>query len=302
MRLALTFNRRRSAREEEAEYDTLETVYALTEMLVGLGHVVMPIEVSCSIPALVARLRRASPDLVFNLAEGSAGRFREAFYPALFEQLSLRHTGSNASVLALCLDKALSKRVVAAAGVPVPGDAGARMIVKPRFEGSSKGITQASVVDACAVDDAARDLLARYPEGVMAEEYVDGVDVSVGFVHGIGLMPPIRYAYVPTGAHRIMDLSLKQRSGEAIRAEIPAKLDERVSAKLADAASRAFHVLDITGYGRADFRVTDDGEVLFLEMNPLPSLATTDDELFVAAAHSGAERADVLAGIVCAAA
>src|SRR5258707_1360931 len=83
--------------------------------LASLGHVVTPVDVSCSIEALIRRLRRIAPDLVFNLAEGQRGRFREAFYPALFEQLGLPHTGSHASVLAVCLDKALAKRIVSAA-------------------------------------------------------------------------------------------------------------------------------------------------------------------------------------------
>ena len=76
---------------------------------------------------------------MFNFAEDERGTFREAFYPALFEQLGLVHTGSSASALALCLDKVIAKRIVAAAGVRVPDDRGRRVIVKPRFEGSSKG-------------------------------------------------------------------------------------------------------------------------------------------------------------------
>src|SRR6185503_14155983 len=74
----------------------------------------------CSIPRLVDELARAAPDVVLNFAESERGAFREAFYPALFEQLGLPHTGSSASTLAVCLDKALAKRVVAGARVRVP--------------------------------------------------------------------------------------------------------------------------------------------------------------------------------------
>jgi D-alanine-D-alanine ligase len=313
MRIALTFNLRRSLREEEAEFDSEETIAMLTGILAGLGHQVDAVEVSCSIEELVDRLRLCAPDLVFNLAEGRRGAFREAFYPALFEELGLAHTGSSASVLALCLDKALAKRVVGAAGVLAPRGQLVRhlselssieppVIVKPNFEGSSKGITQASVVvEREALRTTVEELLARYPAGVLIEEFVDGMDVSVGWIAGLGVLTPIGYAYEPTGPHRILDLSLKQGPPERVRMEIPAALDGRTRGTLARAAARAFDVLGVRGYGRADFRVTRGGAVRFLEMNPLPSLAASDPELYASVARLGRSPSDLLASIVGAA-
>jgi D-alanine-D-alanine ligase len=313
MKIALTFNLQRTTREEEAEFDTAATVHMLTGILVGLGHEVHPVDVSCSIEALVGRLRRGAPDLVFNLAEGRRGAFREAFYPALFEELGLPHTGSSASVLALCLDKALAKRVVGAVGVLSPKGQLVRalselsfidppVIVKPNFEGSSKGITQASVVvDRLALHATVEALLAQYPDGVVVEEFVDGMDVSVGWIAGLGVLTPIGYAYEPTGPHRILDLALKQGPPERVRMEIPAVLDGRTRASLARAAARAFDVLGVRGYGRADFRITSGGGVRFLEMNPLPSLSANDQELYASVQRLGKTPSDLLASIVGAA-
>src|SRR4051812_40032292 len=112
MRIALTFNLRRQRCEAEAEFDSLESISAIARLLASLGHRVIPVDVNAPVEDTVAMLRRIAPDLVFNLAEGRHGPFREAFYPALCEQLELRYTGSPASALALCLDKALAKRVV----------------------------------------------------------------------------------------------------------------------------------------------------------------------------------------------
>src|SRR5688500_10486522 len=114
MRIALTYNEKRTACEAEAEFDSPETIHAIARMLASLGHVVTPVEVSGPVEDVVATLRRIAPDLVFNMAEGHHGTFREAFYPALFEHLGLAHTGSPASVLALCLDKWMAKKIVAA--------------------------------------------------------------------------------------------------------------------------------------------------------------------------------------------
>jgi len=313
MRIALTYNEKRSSSEAEAEFDSPETIHAIARMLASLGHVVTPVEVGTPVEALVAQLRRLAPDLVFNMAEGHAGTFREAFYPALFEHLGLPHTGSPASVLALCLDKAMAKKIVAAARVHTPRaqlvrrldelrPVTATVIVKPNFEGSSKGITQASVVDEPArLADVVADVLARYPSGVLVEELVDGMDVSVGFVDGLGMLAPIGYSYITDGPHQIYDLALKQGPPERIDVQVPARLDDVTTSRVLAAAKRAFEALGVVGYGRADFRVTPDGSVQFLEMNPLPSLAPRERDLYAAAAPLGKTPRDVLAYIVAAA-
>src|SRR5574342_1274256 len=120
MRIALTHNLRLSDAEEEAEFDTPETVEALAGAIERLGHRVERIEVSGPASRTVARLEAFGPDLVFNTAEGRRGRFREAFYPALFDELGMPYTGSDAYALSLTLDKQLTKLVLAQHGVPTP--------------------------------------------------------------------------------------------------------------------------------------------------------------------------------------
>jgi D-alanine-D-alanine ligase len=196
MRIALTHNLRLSESEEEAEFDSRETVEALASGLERLGHRVERVEVSGPASRTVARLEAFGPDLVFNTAEGRRGRFREAFFPALFDELGMPYTGSDAYVLALTLDKQLTKLVLGQHGIPTPRwqyVEEARflqthalrypVIVKPNFEGSSKGITQESVVeDPLALHPAVAAALARYPAGVLVEEYVGGRDVTVPYL------------------------------------------------------------------------------------------------------------------------
>src|SRR5256886_13114324 len=160
MRIALTHNLRLTDSEEEAEFDSRETIDALTAAMERLGHRVERIEVSGPASRTAARLEAFAPDLIFNTAEGRRGRFREAFYPALFDELGFPYTGSDAWVLAVTLDKALTKLMLGEHGVISPrgqfidGLADLKidgwrypLIVKPNFEGSSKGITQDSVIE-----------------------------------------------------------------------------------------------------------------------------------------------------------
>ena len=123
---------------------------------------------------LAARIEAFAPDLIFNTAEGRRGRAREAFYPALFEELGFPYTGSDAYVLTVTLDKWLTKLVLGSAGIDTPrarlvtpasyrrlrdpGTLGLALpvIVKPNYEGSSKGIGDDAVVrDARALARAA---------------------------------------------------------------------------------------------------------------------------------------------------
>src|SRR5512147_119985 len=175
MRIALTHNLRLSDSEEEAEFDTRETVDALAGALERLGHRVERIEVSGPASRTVARLEAYGPDLIFNTAEGRRGRFREAFFPALFDELGMPYTGSDAWALAITLDKQLTKLLLTQHRVTTPrwrfvesieqldaGELPCPAMVKPKFEGSSKGIAQDSVVeDPGRLRRAVEEMLAR---------------------------------------------------------------------------------------------------------------------------------------------
>src|SRR6476469_182099 len=120
MRIAFTHNLRLTDAEEEAEFDTAETVDAIAAALSACGHETEKIEVSGPASHLAARIEAFAPDLIFNTAEGRRGRAREAFYPALFEELGFPYTGSDAYVLTVTLDKWLTKLVLAQKGIDTP--------------------------------------------------------------------------------------------------------------------------------------------------------------------------------------
>ena len=87
MKIAFTHNLRLTDSEDEAEFDSVETVDAIASALRAGGHEVEKIEVTGPASHLAARIESFAPDIIFNTAEGKRGRSREAFYPALFEEL-----------------------------------------------------------------------------------------------------------------------------------------------------------------------------------------------------------------------
>lgn len=325
MKIAFTHNLKLSDREDEAEFDTPATVDALCRSLARLGHDVEPVEVSGPASRTVARLEALNPDLVFNTAEGRTGRFREAFFPALFDQLGIPYTGSDAYVCALTLDKQLTKMVVAASGVPTPGwrfltdvqqiaglDLNYPLIVKPNFEGSSKGIGQNSVVENPAeLKERVTALFATYPSGILVEEFIRGRDVVVPFLEKAspatkGVLTPAEYDFdlKLTGPrkYRIYDYELKNKYSDAVSVKVPADLTAAAAKEIRALSETAYRVLGVRDLGRIDFRVTDDGRLYFIEINALPSLEPG------AGIYSSAELAglksmeDVLAAVIVSAA
>jgi D-alanine-D-alanine ligase len=333
MLIALTHNLQLDSRDEdEAEFDRPETIAFLVEQLRGLGHEVEPVEVGGPIEGTIARLRALAPELVFNTAEGRRGRVREGLWPALFEELGLPYTGSDAFTCVLTLDKRMSKRLVAAEGVPTPsaqlverlGDLDFDAveypaIVKPNFEGSSKGIASDSVVDGRArLEAKVATMLGRYPDGVLVERFIAGRDLTVAWLEGAspdtgGILPIAELVFTPgpglqprfdrgerleradaVGADRpsgpvIYDYELKQLGSDSVHVQVPARLDPELSALLSQHTLRLVSALGLRDFARCDFRLDERGGLHFLEVNALPSLEP-GSSLWIAAAVGGMSR------------
>jgi D-alanine-D-alanine ligase len=320
MRLALTHNLRLTDSEEEAEFDTRETIDALVAALERLGHRVERIEVSGPASRTAARLEAFSPDLIFNTAEGRRGRFREAFYPALFDELGFPYTGSDAWVLAVTLDKALTKLMLGEHGVISPRGQFVEEIsqlkpdhfrypvmVKPNFEGSSKGITQDSVIEEKSKLRAyVEKQLAKFPSGLLIEEYIPGKDLTVAFLEKAspergGVLTPVEYIFdeaeMNKRRYRIYDYDLKSVNYHAVNVRCPAQFPAHVLERAQEMARKAYKALGCRDLGRIDFRVAEDGQVYFIEINALPSLEPGAG-IYAAAALEGLHTDGVLAKVV----
>ena len=320
MRIALTHNLRLTDSEDEAEFDSRETIDALTAALERLGHRVERIEVSGPASRTAARIEAFSPELIFNTAEGRRGRFREAFYPALFDELGFPYTGSDAWVLAVTLDKSLTKLMLSEHGVISPRGQfiddivdlkldGWRfpLIVKPNFEGSSKGITQDSV---CEERGKLRGLvektLARFPAGVLVEEFIPGKDLTVAFLEKAapereGVLTPVEYVIdeseLSKRRYRIYDYDLKSVHHEAVQVRTPAHFPAHILERAQEMARKAYRALGCRDLGRIDFRIAEDGQVYFIEINALPSLEPGAG-IYAAAALEGLHTDGVLAKVI----
>jgi len=318
MRITIAYNLRMDDTEATAELLTEEDINRIYNAISSLQHNVTVVEVSGKPNQVVDRLLESEPDLVFNLAEGTIGSSREAFYPGLYEQMGIPFTGGNASLLHLNLDKHLAKTVLASRGIRVPKgilitekdfklseELQYPLMIKPNSEGSSKGITQDSVVES---EEQAisriQGLLSHYPAGLVVEEFIGGRELSVPLLESFPgkLLDIVEHTFDLNkigGRYNIYDYEMKQggEAAKSVNVICPAKINTDEEKAVNKMARQVFDIMSCPDVGRVDIRLHTNGNPYFIELNPLPSLHPSAS-LMTAARSRGLEFRDVMRLII----
>ncbi|MCK9223169.1 MAG: ATP-grasp domain-containing protein [Limnochordia bacterium] len=247
-----------------------------------------------------ARLRDCHPDFVFNMAEGLYGLSRESHLPAILEMLRIPYTGSAPLALAVSLDKGMCKAVLKDAGLPIPAGflienesqlpitAEYPMIVKPTMEGSSKGITNDSLVytDEQLTQQVQR-VLGMYHQPVLVEEFLPGREFTVALLGNgadVQVLPivEILLGNLPKAANPIYSFEAKWVWDSAASPlemfECPANISEALRMRIEEICKRAFHTLGCRDWCRIDVRLDAQGDPRILEVNPLPGILPNPEQ------------------------
>ncbi len=301
-----------------AEFDQEETVQAIARALESDGHWVHFCLADHTLPEALMNLR---PHLCFNIAEGISGDGREAQVPALCEMLGIPYTASRLVAHAISLEKAQTKRIWWAHGLPTAPFVEVHslaevdqielpfpLFAKPVREGTGMGVDMASVLYSRQdLRQRVAWLLENYRQPVLVETFLPGREFTVGFLGG----PGDRYArhrpelYGPDGYHWFPVLEIDARrsaspgiySHTAKEREIgeegapeylcPADISPDLMARLIDLTRQASEALGVYDVARVDFRVGPDGEPYLLEINTLPGLNPALSDLCIMAAAEG---------------
>ena len=245
------------------------------------GHSVTTVDVDGS---TWDALRDGRFDCVFIALHGRLGE--DGSVQGMCELLGLPYTGSGILASAVCIDKTVSNRLLAAAGLPVPefeelaitGEVSAEtverlvrayglpLVVKPVHEGSTIGLTIAR--DADQVADALV-LAARYDRRVLVQRFAAGIEITVGVLATpeIQVLPTLEITY----ENESYDYDAKYTAGRSHHI-IPARIPEAARKRAADLAGRAFETLGCEGMARVDFIVDAAGECWLLEVNTVPGM------------------------------
>jgi D-alanine-D-alanine ligase len=305
LRVGLTYNLRRigvAEGDSEAEFDTDSTIEALANAIRAQGHEVHRCEADRSLPRVLSEL---APDLVFNLAEGRHGLNREAQVPALCELLGIEYTGSDAACMAISLNKATAKRLVASEGILTPAFAVLRTgdeplaprfsypaIVKPLAEGSSKGILDKQVAESEGeLRRIAAALLDRYRQPVLAEAFLPGREFTVALLGGREprALPIMEIAFTEQ-SERFPIYSFKSKfESVGVEYKVPCEVPATLYRELERVAKASFAALGCRDVARVDLRLDGEGRVHFIECNPLPGITPNFSDLCLMANAEGLE-------------
>jgi len=298
MKIGLTYDLRSEylkmgfSEEETAEFDKEDTIEGIEQTLQQLGYQTQRIG---HLKQLVSALERGERwDLVFNICEGMYGIGREAQVPALLDAFQIPYVFSGPLVLALTLDKGLTKRVVRDAGIATPEFAVVHQIsdlnkitlhfplfAKPVAEGTGKGINGKSIIrDADELYQRCESLLNQFRQPVLVETYMSGREFTVG-ITGTGARAQT------TGTMEILLLekaekglySYANKEEYTSVIEYQAVTDQEVKSSCENLALDVYRLLGCEDGGRVDIRMDAQGVPNFLEINPLAGMHPVHSDL-----------------------
>ncbi len=316
MRIGLTYDLRSEylaqgfSEEETAEFDREETVIAIEKAVRACGHETERIG---NFRGLVEKLSAGRRwGMVFNICEGMYGLGREALVPALLDAYRIPYAFSDPVVLAVSLNKAMTKRIVRDCGVPTPDfalvedlkDARAvslpyPLFAKPLGEGTGKGIDPTSKINGPKeLMGVCGRLLEKYRQPVLVETYLPGREFTVGIIgtredaEAVGVMEVILRDNAESHAYSYVN---KEKCEELVDYRL---VDGPVFQECAKVCLQAWRGLGCRDAGRIDVRMDGAGKVNFIEVNPLAGLHPEHSDLPIICTKAGVPYQELIARIL----
>lgn len=260
---------------------SLSSGNACADTLEKVGYRVTRVDVARDIAAVLADL---APDVAFNALHGPYGE--DGTIQGILEYLQIPYTHSGVLASALAMHKEQAKRVVKSVGVPV---AEAKVmnrraiggkhpmkppyVVKPVCEGSSFGVVIVQE-DQSHPPQIIGSSEWRYGDTVMVERYIHGRELTCAVMGNVALGV---CEIIPVG-HSFYDYDSKYVKGGS-KHEIPAKISPNIYQKIQTLTLKAHQAIGCRGVSRSDFRYDDryseNGELVWLEVNTQPGMTPT---------------------------
>ena len=253
---------------------SIESGQAVLKALAALGHEAQSLDFD---GRFVDAIREIEPDVVFNALHGSGGE--DGTIQGILEWMGIPYTGSDLTSCAIAMDKHLTKKLLAAEGLPtpawdtfdltggtlplLPGSLNLPLVVKPRSSGSSAGV---SIVRTHEEWTKAMINVAPRTTQILAEEFISGREFASG-VLGEEALPLVEII----SNDEFYSYDAKYKPGGS-RHLVPAPIDEDLTARLQMLALSVHRLLGLRDYSRTDIIVTKEGRPYILEINALPGL------------------------------
>jgi D-alanine-D-alanine ligase len=278
---------------KEAIENILNSVKAVHQALLESGYDVVEIPLLPPLEQARKELESLSADLVFNLFEGFSGSSEtEAMVAEVISKLSIPYTGCPAETLALALDKAKTKEVLAEAGFATPRyqllspetmsefHLDYPCIIKPCNEDASSGLSEKSVVSDFTELEKQVKLVSSLYDQALVEEFIDGREFNATVLGNseCTALPVSEIAYqLPPELPRILTSAAKWEPEslyfQGTKAVCPAQVPDNERERIAETALAVFQLFSRQGYARVDMRLGRGGKLNIIEVNPNPDIS-----------------------------
>lgn len=234
----------------------------------------------------VEQLKKEKIDLVFNAIHGLYGE--DGLMQGTLEMLEIPYTGSGVLASAIAMDKAVTKRLFTAAGIPTPRsrvynkrDAGRDLaseiltefglpvVVKSAAQGSSIGVV--IVEEPASIEFAVKEAF-KYSDHIVVEEFIKGKELTVSIL-GTDQPEALPIIEIVPESGRY-DYSSKYTKG-ATEYIVPARLDAELACHVQQVALEAYMLLNCRGIGRVDVMLDRNNKPYVLEVNTIPGMTAT---------------------------
>jgi D-alanine-D-alanine ligase len=240
------------------------------------------VEIDPAEPQWPEAIKAFAPEVAFNALHGEWGE--DGRIQGVLDYLRIPYTHSGVLASALAMDKAKTRAVFAACGVPVAQGLvmdrreaakahpmAVPYVVKPNTGGSSFGVFIVRE-GANRPPEQLLDPDWAYGDEVVIEEYIPGKELTVAVMHGRGALAVTE---IIAANGQWYDYDAKYAEGGS-RHVLPADLPETVSAACLDLAERAHAALGCRGLTRTDFRYDPARDrLIVLEINTQPGMTPT---------------------------
>lgn len=265
---------------------------------------------------IVENLKKEQVDLVFNLCNGIKGNDRLSQLPAILEYAGIPYTGSSPLSHGLAYNKIYSSILFKKIGVPTPDfiyvynimelenvNLNYPVLVKPKDEGSSRGIYENSLVyNKKELIKKVEEDLKIYNPPILINEYIEGREFTVGILgndENLKVLPilEIDFSNLPKDLNNIYSFEVKNYYGDKTTYHVPARLDNRIKRVIEKTSIKAYNILGMEDYARVDIRLKKDIPYV-LEINSLPGLMKGHSDITKMAKAAGLDYEGLIMTIV----
>lgn len=260
---------------------SLSSGNACADALEAEGYKITRVDVDRDVGAVLGKLK---PDVAFNALHGPYGE--DGMIQGVLEYLEIPYTHSGVMASALAMDKERAKIIARKAGIPVAESTVMNRfkfksthpmptpyVVKPVNEGSSFGVVIVKE-DQHHPPQIIGSSEWCYGDTVMVERFIHGRELTCAVMGDVALGV---CEILPVG-HEFYDYDSKYVPGGSNHV-CPAEISPNIYQKIQTLSLKAHQAIGCRGVTRSDFRYDDrhseNGEVIWLEVNTQPGMTPT---------------------------